>query len=224
MTHATALTDTGEPPTRAASSQPPASATSTPATSTPATSIPENMASGSFWRLAASGAMTIVLIAALLLALAVAVVPRAMGGSALTVLSGSMEPTYSAGDMVISVPQDRYRVGDVVTFQPVSGDPTLITHRIVGTRMGLGGTEYITRGDANGADDAPISADQVMGRVLYHVPLVGHVANAAGSHRGPLVVLIAAGLMTYGAYLVVADTLTNRRRARRGTAPLGENS
>lgn len=169
---------------------------------------------GSFWRSAASAAMTVLLIGALLLALAVAVVPRLMGGSALTVLSGSMEPTYSAGDMVITVPRDHYRIGDVVTFQPVSGDPTLITHRIVGTRMGSTGTEYVTRGDANGADDAPIVADQVMGTVIYHVPMVGHLANAAGEHRGLLLTLIATALIGYGAFLVVADTHTSRRTRR----------
>ncbi|HLS25636.1 MAG TPA: signal peptidase I [Beutenbergiaceae bacterium] len=166
----------------------------------------------SFWRGAASGVMTLLLIAALLLALAVAVIPRLMGGAGLTVLSGSMEPTYSAGDMVVAVPQETYRIGDVVTFQPTSGDPTLITHRIVGVRAGSEGTEYITRGDANGADDPPIVAEQVMGRVLYHVPAVGHLAAAVGSHRHTLVVVIAAGLIGYGAYLVVADTARNRTR------------
>lgn len=182
------------------------------------------VAPASFWRSAASGAMTIVLIGALLLALAVAVVPRVMGGSALTVLSGSMEPTYSAGDMVIAVPQERYRVGDVVTFQPMSNDPTLITHRIVGTRMGSSGTEFVTRGDANGADDAPIVADQIMGRVLYHVPSVGHLALAVGNQRGVLITLIATGLIGYGAFLVVADTVTTRRRGDRDTTRIGEAS
>lgn len=178
----------------------------------------------SFWRSAASAAMTVLLIGALLLALAVAVVPRLMGGSALTVLSGSMEPTYAAGDMVITVPQDNYNIGDVVTFQPVSNDPTLITHRVVGIRMGSDGTEFVTRGDANGADDAPILADQVMGKVLYHVPKVGHVANAAGEHRGALVTLIAVGLIGYGAFVVASDTITTRRRARRDPTPLGDSS
>src|SRR5690625_6675678 len=103
-----------------------------------------------------------------------------MGGAGLTVLSGSMEPTYSAGDMVVAVPQETYRIGDVVTFQPTSGDPTLITHRIVGDRAGSEGTEHITRGDANGADEPPIVAEQVLVRGLYHAPGVRQLAAAAG--------------------------------------------
>ena len=77
---------------------------------------------------------------------------------------GSMEPTYSPGDMVVSVPQDSYAIGDVVTFQPVSDDPTLVTHRIVAHRTGQHGVSYVTRGDANSQDDNPIIAEQVMGK------------------------------------------------------------
>lgn len=167
--------------------------------------------SGSFWRSFLRGVTLVLLLALVAAATAVAVVPRVMGGAALTVLTGSMEPTYSPGDMVVAVPQDGYQVGDVVTFQPVSGDPTLITHRIVGVRLGTE-TTYITRGDANGADDDPLSAEQVMGRVIYHIPYVGHVANAAGPNRGPIVIGVAGLLIGYGAYLFISDSLAGRRR------------
>src|SRR5699024_11712895 len=132
-----------------------------------------------FWRSALAGASSVLLVRVLALAVALAVVPRVMGCEALTVLTGSMEPTYAPGDVVVSVPRDGYAVGDVVTFQPVSGDPTLVTHRIVAVQLGgPEGTMYVTRGDANGADDDPIKAEQVMGEVLYHVPYVGHLSAA----------------------------------------------
>lgn len=166
---------------------------------------------GSFRRAVLSGTTAVLLVALLLLAAAVAVVPRVLGGAALTVLTGSMEPTYSPGDMVVSVPQDQYEVGDVVTFQPVAGDPTLITHRVVGVTLGAE-TAYITRGDANGADDDPVSPEQVMGRVAYHVPYVGHLAGAVGPHRGVVVTAVACLLIGYGSYLVIADSRAGRRR------------
>lgn len=78
-----------------------------------------------------SGVFAIVLIGFLGLTVAIGVVPRVMNGAALTVLTGSMEPTYEPGDIVVSVPQDSYNIGDPVTFQPRSGDPMLITHRVV---------------------------------------------------------------------------------------------
>lgn len=76
------------------------------------------------------------------------------------------------------------QIGDVVTFQPVSDDPALITHRVVGKSFGSSGTLFITRGDANGADDEPIEPEQIMGKVRYSVPYVGHVAAWADS-RAP---------------------------------------
>lgn len=160
----------------------------------------------------ASGLLTVVVALSLAMALALAVVPRLLGGAALTVLSGSMEPLYSAGDVVVVVPAKpgEIQVGDVVTFQPVSGDPTLITHRVVAMPLG-GETRFVTRGDANGADDDPILAEQVMGRAVYHVPAVGHVTLAAGEHARSLVVAGAVGLLGYAAVMLL-------RTSRRGAA------
>lgn len=173
----------------------------------------------SLWRSALTGAFSVLVLAILALALALAVVPRAMGGEALTVLTGSMEPTYSPGDMVVSVPRDSYAVGDVVTFQPVSNDPTLITHRIVAIQLGgPEGTSYVTRGDANGANDEPIQAEQVMGEVVYHVPYVGHLALAAGEHRSALIAICGAALIGYGVYSVGSDLISKRRRSRTETS------
>ena len=85
------------------------------------------------FRLIARGAVTVAVV--LLVGLAAGLlVPRAMGGTTLAVLSGSMEPTIKAGDLigVRSVDPESLTVGDIVTLQPESGNPTLVTHRIVG--------------------------------------------------------------------------------------------
>lgn len=159
-----------------------------------------------------SGVVTVLLVALVALALALAVVPRALGGASLTVLSGSMEPTYSPGDVVVPVPQDSYAVGDVVTFQPTPGDPTLITHRVTRVLYGADGASYITRGDANGADDDPIVADQIMGKVRYSVPYIGYVTNAAGGRNVLIVSVVGVGLLAYGAYLFGSGWGEQRRR------------
>src|SRR5699024_11344011 len=72
-----------------------------------------------FWRSALAGASSVLLVAVLALAVALAVVPRAMGGEALTVLTGSMEPTYAPGDVVVSGPRDPYGLGGVVAVPSV---------------------------------------------------------------------------------------------------------
>lgn len=165
----------------------------------PRRAVPES--SGQRKRSAAAGffsGLTTVLVVALAgLALAVSVVPRLIGGVPLTVLTGSMEPALRPGDIVVVVPQEVYRVGDVVTFQPEAGDPTLITHRIIAvTNSGYGAT-FTTQGDANGAPDDPIVPAQIMGRVAYRVPFVGHAVTFVQNDPVLIGGAVAAILLTY---------------------------
>lgn len=165
----------------------------------------------SSWARAASIALSVLVVAVLALAVAVVAVPKVLGAVPLTVLSGSMEPGLSPGDVVVVRPvaADDLRIGDVVTFQPVSADPSLVTHRVVGIGSTGGATgSFTTRGDANGADDEPIVADQVVGRVAYSVPLVGHLTNASW---GPTAVTVAAAaLIGYGLLMIVLPDRTRR--------------
>ena len=146
-----------------------------------------------------SALLTTAMVVLLLLAAVVTVVPRLIGAVPLTVLSGSMEPTISAGDLVVVRPTDPadLRIGDVVTVQPVSDDPTLVTHRIVGvTHGGDGLAGFVTQGDANEHPDEPVVPEQVMGRVVYTVPLIGHVTHGTW---GPYVAAaVGVGLVVYG--------------------------
>lgn len=137
------------------------------------------MTTGARRPLRAAGAV-LPLAVVVLLALVTAVVPRVIGGVPLTVLSGSMEPALSAGDLVVVRPVDPtdLRVGDVVTVQPVTADPTLVTHRVTAIERVDGAVASVqTRGDANGVADDPVLPAQVQGLVLYSVPLVGHLTH-----------------------------------------------
>lgn len=163
-----------------------------------------------------SGLFTVLLISLLAIAIGIGVIPRAMDGASLTVLTGSMEPSYEPGDIVVTVPRDSYAIGDAVTIQPESGKPTLITHRVVAIRQTPDGTGYVTRGDANGADDEPIVAAQVMGTVIYSVPKLGYVQEFIGTHRATVTIGLGLALLGYGAFALVSGAL-DKRRARRET-------
>ena len=67
-----------------------------------------------------------------------------------TVLSNSMQPTFSAGDVVVTqaIPLASVQVGDVITFVPPDSTRALI-HRVTAIRNGL----ITTRGDANNVAD-----------------------------------------------------------------------
>ncbi len=156
------------------------------------------------------------LLSVVLSAVVLIVVPKATGAKPLTVLSGSMTGTYDIGDVVIVRPVDpaTLQVGDVITFQPVSDDPALTTHRIVEVTYGSEGTRFVTQGDANGAVDLePVTPEQVMGEVWYSVPVVGYASVwMASSWLGTVVQLVALGLLLYGASFIVAGLLERRRR------------
>jgi signal peptidase len=148
--------------------------------------------------------------------LALIVVPKATGSRPLTVLTGSMTPTYLPGDVVIVRPADadNLQIGDVITFQAVSDDPRLTTHRIKSVVLTGEGRRYVTQGDANGAaDPEPITPEQVRGTVWYSVPYVGYAATwVAGGTLRTLIDVAAGGLLLYGGYLVVTGAMDRRRR------------
>ena len=150
-------------------------------------------------------------------ALALIVVPKASGARPLTVLSGSMTGSYEIGDVVVvkQVDTDELGIGDVITFQAQSGDPTLTTHRIVGMAYGSEGTQFVTKGDANDAADlSPISPEQVRGEVWYAVPRVGYVSVwLAGGWLRTAVDLFAVGLLLYGGWFITAGLIDRRRKA-----------
>ncbi len=108
------------------------------------------------------------------------------------ILSGSMEPLFKKGDVVliqkISSTQE-VKVGDIIQFRQGS---VRITHRVIQIKETNGTKVYITKGDANNAPDAdPVSPQQVVGRVVRVVPKMGWAAlviktvTGGISPRGP---------------------------------------
>jgi signal peptidase len=72
-----------------------------------------------------------------------------------TVLSGSMRPTFDPGDMIVVSPQpiSTLKVGDVITFStPAAGHP-VETHRVFSISGPLDEPIVQTRGDANNTVD-----------------------------------------------------------------------
>lgn len=85
------------------------------------------------------------------------------------ILSGSMEPMIPTGSVVVVNTADRDVLpGDVATFSR-HGD--LVTHRILSKRE----DGYQTKGDANtDPDTGIISAEDIRGKVLFHIPMIGY--------------------------------------------------
>jgi signal peptidase len=97
------------------------------------------------------------------------------------VLTGSMEPSYSVGDLIFVKLTDAedINVGDPVTFNPGGNDDAYLTHRVI-ERLdnydGLGTICFRTQGDANdSADPFIIDQSRMIGVVKLSIPLLGYV-------------------------------------------------
>ena len=111
--------------------------------------------------------------------------PMPFGTGAAVVMSGSMEPTLSKGDLIFVREAEELHTGDIVVYQ---SDNMLVVHRIVT----LYGDTVVTQGDANNAADDPIDVSQVKGVVRFHIHYVGTLLEAIKTPMGTLVTLLLA--------------------------------
>lgn len=131
-----------------------------------------------------------VVIFAIVILVIVSIVPIPGNYKILVVQSGSMEPAIKTGSVVIVKPFDDYRSGEVITFGGVNKKITT-THRIVDLEVVSGEIYYITKGDANNAEDTnKVSKDKVIGKVLLSVPYVGYAVAAAKEPAGFVILVI----------------------------------
>lgn len=111
--------------------------------------------------------------------------PMPFGIGSAVVLSGSMEPEISVGDLLIVAEQKSYEVGDVIVYQD---GKTAVTHRIVS----ISETEVITRGEANNTDDDPISPEAIKGKVILVIPRFGYAIDMIKTPLGTICILALA--------------------------------
>ena len=114
--------------------------------------------------------------------------PSFLGYTPVYVLSGSMEPAFSAGDMILITEKPEYQVGDVVTYQ--MGSQT-VTHRIIGEED----WQFLLQGDANNTPDIdPVEKEQILGKQVAVIPYLGWLISFLRTPVG-LVVLVFAGVV-----------------------------
>jgi signal peptidase len=144
-------------------------------------------------------------------------IPRLAGATPYTILTGSMEPGMPPGTLVVAKPIDAsdIAIGNVITYQLNSGEPTVVTHRVVGMGFnGHGERVFRTQGDANNAPDPkPVLPMQVKGERWYAIPYLGYVSNLfSAAQRQTAVVIIAIGLLVYAASMFIAAARNRRRK------------
>ncbi len=137
------------------------------------------------------------------------------GYSIMTVLTGSMEPDYKVGDIVIvkKTVTDELKVKDVITFY--SNDPTMegqiVTHRIIDITEENGQRLFETKGDNNQiADLEKVEEGDVIGKVQGRVPYVGKAANFMQTNRTAFFLIVILPMLVIMA-LEVKDIIVIAR-------------
>lgn len=140
--------------------------------------------------------LTGVMPAAVLVMAGLAVGPHLLGYRTLTMLTGSMRPTFPPGSVVVATPQplSALRPGQVLVYRIPVDDHRVVSHRVVRVTRVAGGVRVVTRGDANASAD-PWTAqidDPVVYRARFAVPHLGALIRAL---RSPLTLLLVARVL-----------------------------
>lgn len=152
--------------------------------------------------------VTTVLVALVMIFAVFLIGSRLTGLQVFNVISGSMEPTYSVGDLlyVKTVDPDSVKVGDPITFV-LNEDLVVATHRVVA--VDSVNRQFTTKGDANESEDArPVHFNNLVGVPVFAIPLLGYVSAYIQSPPG-LYVAIGFGVLLLTA-VFLPDLLTKK--------------
>ena len=116
------------------------------------------------------------------------------------VRSGSMEPEFSAGDLVFLRPVRNVEVGDVIAFKTprgIDGSFSRLLHRVVA--VDDTGDRFTTKGDANlEPDPFKVGLESLVGEATgFKVPLAGYVTLFLQSRLGLIWLAIIALVSFY---------------------------
>ncbi len=140
--------------------------------------------------------------------------PSVFGYSAFRVISGSMEPSIKINSLVLvkNCEASEIKEGDVISFY--SSDPALggaiNTHRVIGISDD-GGISFTTKGDNNAiADEYPVPAAQLVGKVVYYSSAMGVVVRLL---QNPLVFILIVAIPLLILIIKNVVTMVNAAKA-----------
>ena len=135
-----------------------------------------------------------------------------------TVISGSMEPKYKIGDVLISKEVDpaTIKVEDTVSYLGIAGDfkDKVITHEVVSIATDEEG-KYVfhTKGLANLVEDPIIYESQIYGVVIYKSIILSIIYRIVGTTIGFYLFIILPLLFIIGSEII--STMLDKEDERR---------
>lgn len=130
-----------------------------------------------------------------------------------TVISNSMQPTFSAGDLVVTQPVSisAIHAGDVIAFLPTASSQRPVIHRVVAFDDGV----MTTKGDGNSRED-PWRLSPDASATAYRLVLVVPYAGWLSQFQMPLLLLallFAALAVVQIAWKEVATRLVSKPKS-----------
>ncbi len=120
-------------------------------------------------------------------------VPSVLGFSVMKVQTGSMEPEYKTGSIIITreVKPEKLEVGDVISFYVSAGKivDQVNTHRIEEIQYIKSDLrQFVTKGDANeNVDEYPVMETRVIGKVVLNLGVFS--GSVIGFLQNPNIIL-----------------------------------
>lgn len=157
------------------------------------------------WSITSTVLVTLVVLAAIFL-----MGSRVVGYRVFNIVSGSMEPEYSVGDLIYvkEVDPETVKPGDVITFV-LNEDLVVATHRVV--RVDAEKQRFYTKGDANETEDsAPVHFNNLVGIPQFAIPGLGYVSDFIQHPPGMYITIAAVAILVI---LAFAPDIAKKRAA-----------
>ena len=140
---------------------------------------------------------------------------RLVGYQVFNVISGSMEPEYSVGDLIYvkKVNTKDIKVGMPITFV-LNEDLVVATHRVI--EIDAENQHFYTKGDANEiADNDPVHFNNVIGVPQFSIPLLGYVSDFIQNPPGTYITVGVGAVLILLVFL--PDFIGKRKKEEENT-------
>lgn len=173
------------------------------------------------WSIVSSVLVAIVVICAIFL-----MGSRLLGYRVFTVISGSMEPSYSVGDLIYvkSVDPNTVKVGDPITFI-LNENLVVATHRVI--KIDAENQYFYTKGDANETADAlPVHFNNLIGVPEFSIPKLGYVSDFIQNPPGMYITIAIVGALVIVVFFpdMLGKKKKDEKQDKSGEMPNGGES
>lgn len=136
--------------------------------------------------------------------------PSFLGIKTYVIVSGSMEPEYNIGDIVIvkKAKEEDINKGDIISYRD---GQSVVTHRVIEEKEINGITKFKTKGDNNNTEDIhEVTPNLIEGKVVGKIAKVGNLSIMLQDKISIIIIILL-----FYIYLVRSDKVKKRNERRK---------